>query len=119
MSLTSVDHGIAVVLTITIPRLDATTMHQICEMAHAELRDDRAVYLIDMSNVMFIDSCGIGALVSLMRTFGRTRRLELCGLTPPVRKVFRLTKLDTVFALHSNAAAALHAHSGLAHRAAG
>ena len=109
MSLTGKDYGAAVVMTITIPRLDAITMDGITEAAQTYLRDDRDVYLLDMSRVMFIDSCGIGALVRLMRTIGRARRFELCELTPTVRKVFRLTKLDTVFTIHASTAAALDA----------
>ena len=49
MSLTGEDHGAAIVMTITIPRLDAITMDSICEAAQTHLRDDRDVYLLDMS----------------------------------------------------------------------
>jgi anti-sigma B factor antagonist len=35
-----------------------------------------------------------------MKLLGPDRRLELSGLTPTVEKVFRLTRMDTIFTIH-------------------
>ena len=35
-----------------------------------------------------------------MKQLGKERKLDLAGLTPMVDKVFRLTRMDTVFNLY-------------------
>lgn len=59
--------------------------------------------LLDLSNVVFIDSSGLGAIVAAMKQLGSGKRLDLAGLTPDVAKVFRLTRMETVFNIHKDA----------------
>lgn len=73
---------------------------------------DRVV--LDLSRVVFVDSSGLGAIVAVMKALA-PRRLELAGLTPNVAKVFRLTRMDSVFTIHpapEAAAAAATRHGG-------
>jgi len=56
--------------------------------------------MLDMSHVAFLDSSGLGAVVAVMKLMGPDRQLELAGLTPTVEKVFRLTRMDSVFTVH-------------------
>ncbi len=56
--------------------------------------------VLDLSSVGFLDSSGLGAVVAVMKALGPVRRLELSGLTPTVEKVFRLTRMDSVFIIH-------------------
>ena len=43
----------------------------------------------------------IGAVVAAFKQAGPERRLELAGLTPTVEKVFKLTRMDSVFTIHA------------------
>ena len=36
-----------------------------------------------------------------MKLLGPDRSLELAGLTPTVEKVFRLTRMDSIFTIHA------------------
>jgi anti-sigma B factor antagonist len=55
-------------------------------------------FLLDLSAVRFIDSNGIGVVVSFMRAIkAKGGTLKLCGLTSSVRGVFKLIHLDHVF----------------------
>ena len=63
--------------------------------------------LLDLGQVDFIDSSGLGAVVSSMKQLGPGRRLELAGLRPKVEKVFRLTRMDSVFLIHADADAVM------------
>lgn len=63
--------------------------------------------VLDLSQVGFIDSSGLGAVVAVLKQLGPGRRLELAGLTPAVEKVFRLTRMDSVFRIHASLAAAV------------
>lgn len=55
---------------------------------------------IDVSNVAFIDSAGLGALIGVLK---RVREadgtIELVGLQPAPRKVVEITGLDELFIL--------------------
>ncbi|MFN3844408.1 MAG: STAS domain-containing protein [Paracoccaceae bacterium] len=62
--------------------------------------DTRRVVL-DLSQVLFIDSSGLGAVVAVRKSLGPDRPLELAALTPAVDKVFRLTRMDSVFIIHA------------------
>lgn len=54
--------------------------------------------VLDLSQVSYVDSTGLGALVSIW-THGQNRScdLEIANLTPRVEKLVRMTKLDQVF----------------------
>ncbi|MDO8328427.1 MAG: STAS domain-containing protein [Cypionkella sp.] len=56
--------------------------------------------VLDMSRVAFLDSSGLGAVVAVMKALGPDRKLELASLTTTVQKVFRLTRMDSVFTIH-------------------
>ena len=56
--------------------------------------------VLDLTQVAFLDSSGLGAVVAAMKALGPDRPLELAGLTPTVQKVFRLTRMDSVFKIH-------------------
>ncbi|WGS63974.1 STAS domain-containing protein [Marinitoga aeolica] len=54
-------------------------------------------YVIDMSLVSYIDSAGLGAIVSLLKESRNLKKeLVLVGLQPQVRKIFEMTKLDKI-----------------------
>src|SRR5512133_281223 len=53
---------------------------------------------IDLSSTTFLDSCGLGALVSLHKTAqSRQGRLRLINPLPPVQQLLELTRLDEIF----------------------
>lgn len=70
-------------------------------MRDLTMTDDARVVL-DMSRIAFLDSSGLGAIVAAMKAMSPGRTLELSGLTPTVQKVFRLTRMDTVFTIHQS-----------------
>ncbi len=59
--------------------------------------DAGARIVLDLGQVEFIDSSGLGAIVAAMKQLGPDRRLDLVALNPNVDKVFRLTRMDSVF----------------------
>jgi len=81
-------------------RIDAAVAIQFKELMRDLIRNGPARVLLDLSNVAFLDSSGLGAMVSVLKLLGPGRTLELCGLTPAVEKVFRLTRMDSVFTIH-------------------
>lgn len=59
--------------------------------------------VLDLSKVEFIDSSGLGAVVAVKKLLGASKRLDLAGLTPTVDKVFRLTRMDSIFTIYAQA----------------
>ena len=56
--------------------------------------------LIDFSQTGYIDSSGLGALVSISKRVREAGgELRLSGLNEDLRSLFELTKLDTLFAI--------------------
>lgn len=56
--------------------------------------------VLDMSRVEFMDSSGLGALISVLKRLSPDKKFEISGLTPPVQKVFDLTRMDHVFKIY-------------------
>jgi len=56
--------------------------------------------IIDLSGFSWLNSSGLGKLLPLWKEFkARQKKLILVGLNTRVRDVFRVTKLDQVFAI--------------------
>ncbi|MBA96102.1 STAS domain-containing protein [Sulfitobacter sp.] len=56
--------------------------------------------ILDLQKVTFIDSSGLGAIIAIMKNLAPDRALLLAGLTGPVARVFRLTRMDSVFSIY-------------------
>ena len=67
--------------------------------------------ILDLGLVEFLDSSGLGALVAARKLLGEGRMLELAGLTPAVEKVMTLTRMGSVFPIHTDVTAAMAQHS--------
>ncbi len=72
--------------------------------------------LVNLGDVNYIDSSGIGEMVSAYTTVkNRGGELKLLHLTKKVHDLLQITKLYTVFDVHSDETAALHSfHSASA-----
>ena len=69
--------------------------------------------LVDLSEVRFIDSSGLGALVSGFKNAVTSKgHLALSGFQDQVRSMFELTRLNRVFDIYTSEQAALAALSG-------
>lgn len=58
--------------------------------------------VLDLGDVTFIDSSGLGVLVGVLKRTneaGNEGALEIRGLTGPVRKVFEITGLHDIFVI--------------------
>lgn len=84
-------------------RIDAAVAIQFKDRMRELTDAGPAHVLLDLSRVGFLDSSGLGAVVAAFKQAGPERTLELAGLTPTVEKVFKLTRMDTVFTIHASA----------------
>ncbi|WP_299887671.1 STAS domain-containing protein [uncultured Ruegeria sp.] len=99
MGLTSTITGATQVITVHSDRIDAAMAIQFKEDMRRETDSGTDRVVLDLAGVEFIDSSGLGAIVASMKQLGGNRKLDLAGPQPVVEKVFRLTRMDTVFRL--------------------
>jgi anti-sigma B factor antagonist len=93
-------------------RIDAASAIQFKErMRDITGTGDQRVVL-DLARVQFLDSSGLGAIVAVKKLLGPERALDLSGLTPTVEKVFRLTRMDSIFTIHPSLEVAVSHASG-------
>jgi anti-sigma B factor antagonist len=82
-------------------RLDAISSERVKSALQLLADQDQAKIIIDLQGVPFIDSSGLAALVSGLRTVReRGGVIVLSGAQSQAQIVFRLTMLDRVFAIH-------------------
>lgn len=63
-------------------------------------RTEKSTLVIDMSNVPYVDSAGLGMLVSILReSKSAGKSLVLASMKPNVKRIFELTRLDKVFTI--------------------
>ena len=81
-------------------RVDVQTAPTLKEQIRNLVDADGLTIIVDLSQVDFIDSSGLSALVSGLKTL-RERRgaLHLCQAQPQARTALRLTLLDRVFSI--------------------
>ena len=73
-----------------------------------ELEAGARKFLIDFSSTGYIDSSGLGVLVSLSKKIReQSGELRLANLNEDLRTLFELTKLDTLFHIASDREEAL------------
>jgi anti-sigma B factor antagonist len=76
--------------------------------AMVEKKPDRVV--IDLSDVTYIDSAGLAALIQAMQTVeAYGGKFLLAGLQETVRSIFEISRLDQVFQIFPDTEAALAA----------
>jgi anti-sigma B factor antagonist len=95
------------VVTVDEPRIDAAIAIQFKDRMRSATEQGKARVVLNLAKVDFIDSSGLGAIVAAMKQLGQQRRLDLSCLNPNVDKVFRLTRMDTVFRIHDTLGDAL------------
>jgi anti-sigma B factor antagonist len=63
--------------------------------------------VLNLHNVDFIDSSGLGVIVALMKSIGGSGNISICNMKDPVLGVFKLTRMDKIFSIHATEADAL------------
>lgn len=88
------------VAELTGPRVDAAASSEVKEGLIQLIDAGARRLVIDLSAVEFIDSSGLGAIVGVLKHMGRKGTVELACITPPVLRVFKLTRMTNVFQIH-------------------
>jgi anti-sigma B factor antagonist len=82
--------------------LDASNVREFKDAVQTLIQEHTRVVL-DMSGVKFVDSSGLGALISCLRQLnGRHGDFKLCAMSKTVRALFELMRMHRVFNIHDS-----------------
>jgi anti-sigma B factor antagonist len=95
------------VIQVTERRLDAARAPRFKSEIGQRIESGHTRIVLDLSLVQFMDSSGLGALVSCLKKIGPRGSLAVAGATGAVAKLFTLTRMDKVFPLHSDVPSAI------------
>ena len=103
------DQGCLVVEVLTVRVTEGPVIDSIQQQLNNLLDEDAGQrVVVDLSRVEIMSSAMLSVLVQTYRHLAESNgRLVLCGLKPPVAKVFEITRLDQLFRLEDDFAAAL------------
>jgi anti-sigma B factor antagonist len=88
-------------LKIVVPerRIDAAIATQFKDKLRPLVMKSKKPVHLDMRLVDFMDSSGLGAMIAVRKSLPEGMPLVLLSVTPNVERVFRLTRMDSVFDL--------------------
>jgi len=88
-------------------RLDASSAKDIKEKIELLTKGNRMKVVIDMGGIDFIDSSGLGSLVSSLRSVNKLGGdIKISALQDQVRAIFELTRLHRIFGIYDDSDAA-------------
>src|SRR5580692_7269384 len=74
------------------------TMENVTPFMNAVRRESAPTMILDLTGVPYVDSSGLGSLVSAYTSCTKSgRRVALTGVNRRVMKVFEITKVEPVF----------------------
>ncbi|WP_319760947.1 STAS domain-containing protein [Maridesulfovibrio sp.] len=99
--------GDFVVLSVGDSRVDANNFTVLHEHVCALAEGGNCKLVLDLSSVLFMDSCGLAGLIPTAHEIAPGGCFMLTGLHPRLAQIFRLTGLDTLFDIYSSVDEAL------------
>ncbi len=78
--------------------LDIYTSSQFKEEVIRRLDEEKTDIIIDGEDLEYVDSTGLGALISVLRTMKEDEnKIFIANVKPNIRKIFDITNLDKLF----------------------
>lgn len=97
MELTVDRIGKVTVVQVPVENLDASNTKEFKRQV-SPLLEAKGKLVFDMAKVKFVDSSGLGALLSCLRQVNAEGGdLKICGLTKQVRVIFELVRMHRIF----------------------
>jgi anti-sigma B factor antagonist len=101
--------GSIAVATVPADELDASNAGEF-KRDIAPVLEDNTRLVLDLSRLRFVDSSGLGAMLSCLRQLGaKGGDLKLCGMSKQVRGLFELVRMHRIFDIYGTKEEAVHA----------
>jgi anti-anti-sigma factor len=99
------------IVKLECARLNSAAGPEVAQKLSAAWASGATAVAVDFSDVVYIDSLGISALMAAYRKRPQGTRVVLCALNDYVREVLEITQLVRVFDVYVSADAVLRAAS--------
>ncbi|PJA28775.1 MAG: anti-sigma factor antagonist [candidate division Zixibacteria bacterium CG_4_9_14_3_um_filter_46_8] len=84
-------------------RLDLESSESLKSTVDGVLTDNFRKMILVLNGVDFINSSGLGSLISILKKVNQNHgRMILTGMAPFVRDVFEITQLTNIFEIHND-----------------
>ena len=80
-------------------RLDARLAPEFREALQAPVDGGIKKIALNLCETDFIDSSGLGAIVSILKAMGSEGNIAICNSSGAVLQMFKLTRMDKIFAI--------------------
>lgn len=97
MELECTDMGQALVVRTRERRLDARLASEFKDRVGQLIENGHCRIVLSLAGVDFVDSSGLGAIVSCLKKLGPAGDLVICEVADGVQQMFKLTRMDRVF----------------------
>ena len=112
MEITADKIGDVAVVLVPVEELDASNAGEL-KRNIAPILEANPQLVIDLSRLRFIDSSGLGAMLSCLRQVSaKGGDLKLCGMSKQVRATFELVRMHRIFDIFSTREEAVRAFQG-------
>lgn len=108
MKLNSTEKDDFTLVRIEEKRIDAVNAPELRQQINELANTGKTRIILDISNVTFMDSSGLGVLVSILKMLGGAGELIIAGANGIVADLFKLTRMDRVFRMCGDAESAEH-----------
>lgn len=111
MNLKTEQNGAVMVVMVREERLDAHNSDELKAEMNRLFESGTKDLLVDLKEVRFIDSSGLGVLVSGFKNASTHQgSIKLCSLQTQVKSMFELTRLHRVFDIYQTIDEALESY---------
>lgn len=101
--------GSIAVAIVPVEELDASNSGEF-KRDIAPVLEANTRLVLDLSQLRFVDSSGLGAMVSCLRQMtAKGGDLKLCGMSKQVRGLFELVRMHRIFDIYGSREEAVHA----------
>ena len=97
------------VIKLCEERLDAASAVSFKEELVREIEAGNTQIVLDLEDVSFIDSSGLGCLVAVLKAIGSQGKLSISGLHQKTEQIFKLTRMDSIFNIYPSVSEAVEA----------
>jgi anti-sigma B factor antagonist len=98
----------ATVVTLTDEKLLEDQDIKALEDSIMPLIDSPVNLVIDFGTVKFLSSAVLGLLIRISKRINEHKgKLKLCGISPRIYEIFKITRLDEIFDIHDDAKKAM------------
>jgi anti-sigma B factor antagonist len=87
------------IIQVETSKLDFFDGYKLQKEAELYFKEEIYHIIIDLTNVNYISSRGLGILVDIHKKCQKNGKLVLCGLSDDVMSVFKLTVLNNFFVI--------------------